>query len=630
MPKPSINKHAVMLKVTASIKRTILRKASKPLIHNLRKLQKGVRRFRGGIGTSSAYPVVSSKSKLITPPAPPHAPQKVGFILDEFSQAAWDPEFDLVPVMPGASIPEGIDFLFVEAAWSGNGGAWSHQLVGANSPSPALKDVVLECRRQGIPTLFWNKEDPPHFEDFLSTAGLFDYIATTDSSKVDEYKRHFPKATVFTLPFAAQPVLQNPARNSLPSPIGDIAFAGTYFRHKFESRRAQMDLLLGAAHRISQRTDYTFTIFSRHAGGDLKYQFPRVWKKHVSGALPYRQTLSAYRLFRVFLNVNSVTSSPSMCARRVFEIAASGTPVVSTESKALHNFFNPREVPCVSTTEEAEWTIELLLKSEILRHRTSHLALRRVWDEHTYRHRANSILGQMGFTTSEQNQSVVSVICSTNRDASLDHLLEQVAQQTYPHIELLVLGHGVELAPDFKEKAAAKGLTKVTVLHRDEKHSLGACLNDLIKASSGEIIAKFDDDDYYLPNYLHDQVNTLSNMNADLVGKAAHFIFLESPNALALRRPGQQHHWRNFVAGATLVGWRSVFEQVPFADKRRGEDTDFLYQLEKRGFKVYSSDYFNYLCIRGGGTHTWKISDQEILASSEVQTFSKNLEHVKV
>ncbi|WP_371858334.1 glycosyltransferase, partial [Pseudomonas sp. FW215-L1] len=49
--------------------------------------------------------------------------------------------------------------------------------------------------------------------------------------------------------------------------------------------------------------------------------------------------LSAYRSFKIFLNVNSVTSSPSMCARRIFEIAASGTAVVSTESAALRNFF---------------------------------------------------------------------------------------------------------------------------------------------------------------------------------------------------------------------------------------------------------------------------------------------------
>ena len=183
----------------------------------------------------------------------------------------------------------------------------------------------------------------------------------------------------------------------------------------------------------------------------------------------------------------------------------------------------------------------------------------------------------------------MSVICSTNRDTNLDHLLDQVAEQTYPQIELLVLGHGVQLEPDFKERAAQRGITKVSVLHREKDWSLGSCLNELVNASSGEIIAKFDDDDYYLPNYIHDQVNALINMNADLVGKAAHFIYFENSNTLALRRPEQQHLWRNFVAGATLVGWKAVFEQIPFADKRRGEDTEFLFQLEKSGFNVYSS-----------------------------------------
>lgn len=630
MAKVSTAFQGLKRKVTTHAKRTVLRTAPKPLIHRLRRLRTMVRRFRIEIGATGEYPEVSTKNKLATPPVPPHSPYKVGFILDEFSQTAWGPEFDLVPIMPGTPVPESIDFLFVEAAWSGNGGAWKHQLVGANSPSSELKEIVENCRRRGIPTLFWNKEDPPHFEDFLNTAGLFDYIATTDSSKVAEYEQRFPKSTVFTLPFAAQPAVQNPARNSLAGPTGDIAFAGTYFRHKFDSRRVQMDLLLGAAHRIAQRTDFTFTIFSRHAGGSRRYQFPNVWRTHVSGALPYRQTLTAYRFFKVFLNVNSVTDSPSMCARRVFEIAASGTPVVSTRSDAIHNFFDSQEVLCVSTPEEAEWTLELLLKSDILRQRTAQLALRKVWDQHTYRHRANAVLEQMGLSTSRRHRPVVSVICSTNRDTNLDHLLDQVAEQTYPQIELLVLGHGVQLEPDFKERAAQRGITKVSVLHREKDWSLGSCLNELVNASSGEIIAKFDDDDYYLPNYIHDQVNALINMNADLVGKAAHFIYFENSNTLALRRPEQQHLWRNFVAGATLVGWKAVFEQIPFADKRRGEDTEFLFQLEKSGFNVYSSDYFNYLCVRGRVAHTWTISDLEILASSEVQTFSKNLEHVKV
>ena len=47
------------------------------------------------------------------------------------------------------------------------------------------------------------------------------------------------------------------------------------------------------------------------------------------GELPYDQMLAAYKMYKVFLNVNSVIDSPTMCARRVFELSACSTPVVS-------------------------------------------------------------------------------------------------------------------------------------------------------------------------------------------------------------------------------------------------------------------------------------------------------------
>ena len=39
--------------------------------------------------------------------------------------------------------------------------------------------------------------------------------------------------------------------------------------------------------------------------------------------------LAAYTSYKVFLNVNSVTHSPTMCARRLFELSAAQTAVVT-------------------------------------------------------------------------------------------------------------------------------------------------------------------------------------------------------------------------------------------------------------------------------------------------------------
>ena len=629
MVKRSLLPTGVLRYATTKAKQATLRRAPKPVIHRLRVVQKWMRKKRLRQTTAGGFPAVSSGTLLATPNREPHFHFVVGCILDEFSFAAWGAEFELVALQPGETVPQ-IDFLLVESAWAGNSGAWSHQLTGEHAPSENLRDIIRECNARGVPTVFWNKEDPAHFEDFHETAGMFDYIATTDSNMLSQYQRLHPDSKVFLLPFAAQPALQNPARNTLPDDPGDIAFAGTYFRHKFQERRQQMDLLLGAAHRLSQQSDAKFTIFSRHAGGDSKYQFPAKWSKHVVGSLPYPEMLSAYRSFKVFLNVNSVTTSPSMCARRIFEISASGTPVISTESAALRSFFSPEEVPTVNSSEGAELTLRAFLNSNILRRRTAHLALRRVWQEHTYRHRAQVILQHLGLVESVENIPSVSVICSTNRDPRLSHLLQQVAAQSLAPVELCVLGHGIEIDEDFYTRARAMNISSVKILHRESSESLGSCLNALVESASGEIIAKFDDDDYYLPNYLLDQTNALINMDADLVGKGSIYFYLPDLNVIARRWKHQEHIWRNFVAGATFVGWKQTFTETPSADRTQGEDSDFLARLDRKGRKVYSSDSFNYLCIRGSTAHTWSISDAEILANSEIETIGKNIEHVEV
>lgn len=627
---------SISQKVTAAklrAKRIFFRHAPKPMVRKARQLVTTRRNRKRNAAQHSGFEALDSVPGLKTPPAQPHFDLKVGCILDEFSYLAWASEFNLVPLKPGQTSKrdlQDLDFLLVESAWAGNSGAWRYQLTGNNAPSADLRDLIAGCKNLGIPTVFWNKEDPPHFDDFLDTAALFDVVATTDANMVPRYQAELPEVAVIVLPFAAQPTIHNPARNELERPLGDVAFAGTYFRDKFPERRDQMHVLLGAAHNVAEGYGVSFTIFSRHAGGEAKYQFPARLKKYVKGSLPYQQMLTAYRSYRLFLNVNSVVDSPSMCARRIFEISASGTPVLTTDSAALRHFFASDEVPSAATENEAENMIRALVGSEQLRRRMVHRAQRKIWENHTYRHRAASLVQTLGLAYQELADPLVTVICSTNRDTSLKHLIEQVAAQHYPNIELVVLAHGIDFEDDLVQRAQAAGISEVRVLTASQDATLGHCLNQLVAQARGEIVAKFDDDDFYLPNYLRDQVNTLRIMNADLVGKASLYFYLASHDLIVHRWPHREHVWHPFVSGSTLVGWRQTFEESPFRDRTAGEDSEFLIDLQAKGKTVYATDSFNYLCIRGASTHTWTIADSELLANSIVETAGFNLAHVTV
>ncbi|WP_193127971.1 glycosyltransferase [Gulosibacter sediminis] len=559
---------------------------------------------------------------------------RVAVIMDDFSLQAWGYEFTTVELKPATWREQmlDVDLLFVESAWNGNHGAWQYQLTGSRAPSQALRDVVEYCHEKGIPTAFWNKEDPPHFDDFLDTAKLFDAVFTSDANKLPDYRERLGHDRVDVLNFAAQPAIHNPIRTRGGEPEGDIAFAGMYFAHKYPERREQMNLLLGAANDVSAKMTRGLTIYSRFAGGDENYQFPAPFDERVVGSLPYDKMLSAYREHKVFLNVNSVVDSPSMCARRVFEITASGTPVVSAPSAAIPNYFTQDEVLVVDTPEHARWGMRALVNSAQLRDRMVHRAQRKIWGEHTYTHRAEQVLRVAGIEheSKTQRRSVTAMV-STNRPGQVRHALEQVARQQGVDVQLALVTHGFDLdVADYRAQARELGLENVEVHRGEEAWQLGDCLNQLVRMSDGEFVAKMDDDDLYGPQYLLDQTNALWFSGADVVGKQANYLYLGARDAILLRNPEREHRWTTFVAGPTLVGSRGVFEANPFESRSRGEDTAFLRSVGDVGGRVYSADRFNFMQMRGATSHTWQVEDLEFLANARVESYGLNEQHTLV
>ena len=108
-----------------------------------------------------------------------------------------------------------------------------------------------------------------------------------------------------------------------------------------------------------------------------------------------------------------------------------------------------------------------------------------------------------------------------------------------------------------------------------------------------------------------------------LVGKQAHYMYLADRNATLLRFPEWEHRYTRTVMGPTIMGSADVFRSSPFAAVGSGEDTRFLRDVVAGGGAVYASDRFNYCQQRAPEGHTWKISDEELLASGDSEVFWK-------
>ncbi|MHA7180898.1 glycosyltransferase family protein [Arthrobacter sp. MDB2-24] len=568
--------------------------------------------------------------------APRRSELRVGVILDEFSSSAFAYEWTILPLDPRRWLEqcenERLDFVFVESAWSGNNRLWRGKLGGADGPAPEFRELMAWCRAHGLPTVFWNKEDPPHYADFLAAAKLADWVFTSDEGRMASYCEDLGHERVAVLPFAAQSAIHNPVRPVHGRHSRDVAFAGTYFAHKYPERREQLQLLLGGAMDASPGMKHGLEIFSRLLNGGVRYQFPAPLGTRVVGSLRYDQMLTAYKAYKVFLNANSVVDSPSMCARRIFEISASGTPVISAPSAAIPEFFAPGEVPVAATRLEATQLVRALVRNSELNDRTSHLAQRRIWTGHTYAHRAERVVAAVVPARSRPvDRPTLSALVPTLRQGQLKHICRMIGSQTGVRAQLVLLAHGIPLPePKVRAMASAYGIDDVVFLAEPAETTLGACLNRCVAAADGQVLAKMDDDDHYGPNYLSDQLFALEYSGADAVGKQAHYMHLTASDAVILRSGEREHRFTDFVMGPTIVAHAELLRNNPFPDLRSGEDTAFLRNVSAGGGTIYSADRFNYVQVRNGSGHTWQIDDAELLATGDLKFYGRPYEHVDI
>ncbi|MDO5741465.1 MAG: glycosyltransferase [Vagococcus sp.] len=542
-----------------------------------------------------------------------------GVILDDFSALAFSFEWNQMPLHPDnwrnqvRETP--MDILFVESAWHGNNALWRYRLSN-NTPSKKLLDIITWCNDHGIPTVFWNKEDPVHFDDFINTAKLFDHIYTTDADMIPKYKQHIAHENVSLMPFAAQTAIHYPHLVNNPAPR-DVAFAGMYFAHKYPERRTQMDLLLTGAMNASKHMNHGLDIFSRQLGGDKRYQFPKPFSKYVIGSLSYEKMLSAYRAYKVFLNVNSVTNSQTMCARRIFELGACGIPVVSTPSPAISHFFSEDEVVQVTSAVDAEYWLRAFVRSSLLREMHAYKTHMKILKNHTYTQRVNNILSDCRLGNYNWSLPDISILLSTNRPDNLPTALDNCARQNHIDTQIIIGTHGFSPSSSVQQHAHSLGLD-VAWVELDSSFSLGSCYNHLLEYADCPLIAKMDDDDWYAPEYLLEQVSAMDSLQVDAVGKNTHLISFPHRHLTALYAPGHSHIYTRFVAGPTIVTKADLAKDLSFPDITVGEDSQFLQRIHQNGGVIFSTSPFGFIRNRGLTGHTFEQADARFLANAHI------------
>jgi spore maturation protein CgeB len=234
------------------------------------------------------------------------------------------------------------DVLLVESVFHGHCGCWRYRVakqpkyIRLSKPRTIFK-VIQYARSQGIPSVFWNKDDGAFFEHFIDVAKEFDYIFTTDEGCVERYRRHVPShVPVNTLVMPYQPLFHNFTGFNFSR--NEACFVGSYYRRILNERKLFLDMVFD----ICEETDLRLNAFDRNKNRlsrHFEFRFPKKDQIYVHDKVPHSKTGQIYKSHVISLNVNSVTDSETMYSRRLLEILACGGIAVTNPSRAVERYF---------------------------------------------------------------------------------------------------------------------------------------------------------------------------------------------------------------------------------------------------------------------------------------------------
>jgi len=556
----------------------------------------GSRRVHDPAASARRVAALAARGEFPPPARLPDGPVrrpnlKVACLLDRFSELGFRYEFDYVDFTPDdfreVIDRERPDLLLVESIWRGKDEAWNKLMVPdqlGSGPTEPVRALVRHCRDLGIPTVFWNKEDPPNFEHFIRTAALFDHVFTTDESCVERYVPIVGHDRVGVLPFASQPRLHNPVGAPVERPL-DIAFLGTFYGRKHADRKRQMEMILDPAR------EFDVHIYSRveATGG---YAFPDKYVPHLIGTVPYEQVLGAYRSYRVLLNVNSVPNSRTMCARRVFEILGCGGTVVSGPSPAIEAVLGPGLVHESDAYGDTRDILHHVLGNEGLRERVALTGIRRVSDGHTYSDRVDTILDAVGL---RQPTTVltVSLVAPVADIEQAEAMVRVAAAQSRPPAQLALVTRGAELDPGPLRALAGPHGIDVTTIAGGRDDTPADALARAAEGLAGDLVGLLAPGAVYGPHYLEDLINAVDHSDADVVGKGAHYRIDGAAGWTVVDRPQDEHQHVEAVCAEAMLVRRALLDRVRLG---RGDDLDaWQRRCHAAGAVLYAADRFNFV-----------------------------------
>lgn len=518
----------------------------------------------------------ASKPRLRPPPqeapalltAPADCNLRIAAVMDEFTTLSYAPECDLLQLNPYRCIEQLGEFepnlLFIESAWKGLDDLWKLKI---SKPSEEILEAIQWCRDNAVPVMFWNKEDPVHFDTFLEIASQADYVFTTDIDCIPKYKHRLGHDRVFLLPFAAQPYAQNPIETYDRKDA--FCFAGSYYL-RYPERQRDFDTLIE-----STRDFRPVEIFDRnYEKPHPHYTFPDQYRDMILGRLDFSDIDRAYKGYRFGININTIKQSQTMFARRVFELLASNTIAISNFSRGLRLFFGDIVIAS-DNSDQLRRRIAGINEAPNGYRRSRLLGLRKVMSEHLYRHRIEYIRARLSNQDYSPERPLIVAAAIARTEDEITKIIELYDRQSHTKKQLFILTDTP--CPSVVDRDDIQQID-------DHRHCTEAIMAALCDA---RFFAMLHSEDYYGPHYFTDLALSDEYSDAAAFGKASFFSAIDG--TCELINPDTQYRpAQRLMARRSLIRASSVTSEWLEASLRDPETAEV--QLET----MLAVDEFHY------------------------------------
>ncbi len=211
---------------------------------------------------------------------------------------------------------------------------------------------------------------------------------------------------------------------------------------------------------------------------------------------------------------------------------------------------------------------------------------------------------------------LVSVLLATRRPDRVAEAIASVTAQTYPRVELVLAAHGDGFDRARIEALASGSGADARVLLVPAGRVLGEVLNEALEHSRGELVTKFDDDDFYGPEHIWDLVLAHEYSRASLVGKAAEYVYLEGADRTLRRFRGGAERFGSkltLAGGAMIIARSDLDAVVGWQPVPSGVDRALMKDVVDGGGQLYRTHGRGYLLVRHADGHTWEVDDEYFL-----------------